>query len=89
MTHDAVRQRALHLVVIGDDDVHAELAGARHLGARVDAAVDGDEQLDAGGGELLDGGARDAVPFGEPVGEVRANVGAELLEDAAPGGRSP
>ena len=78
----AVRRRALHLVVVGDDDVHAELAGARHLGARVDAAVDRDEQLDAAGGELLHGGRRDPVPFGEPVRQMPAHVGAELLEDA-------
>ena len=85
---DAVRRRALHLVVIGDDDVHAELAGASHLGARVDAAVDRDQQLDAGGGELLDGRRRDPVAFGEPVRQMPAHVGAELLEDAAPAGTS-
>ena len=52
---DAVRQRALDLVVVGDDDVHAELVRPGHLVARADAAVDRHEQLDALGGELLDG----------------------------------
>ena len=79
---DAVRRRALHLVMIGDDDVHAERAGTGHLGARADAAVHRDEQFDAAGRKLFDGGRRDPVPLREPVGQIRAHVGAELLEDA-------
>ena len=80
--HDALRQRALDLVVVGDDDVHAELVRPGDFVAGADAAVDGDEQLDALAGELLDRRRGDAVAFGEAVRQAPAHVGAELLEHA-------
>ncbi len=45
-------------VVVGDDDLDAELPRARHLGDGGDPAVDGEDQPDALGGEALDGVGR-------------------------------
>ena len=80
--HDAVGQRALHLMMVGDDDVHAQLSGARHFVPRRDAAVDGDQQAHAGGGELFDRRRPRARTLGETVRQARAHVGAKLVEDA-------
>ena len=78
---DALREVALDLVVVGDHDVHAELAGAGDLGPRVAAAVHGDQQLDPLAGEVLDRARRDAVPLREAVGQVPAHVRAQVPED--------
>ena len=67
--HDALGQRSFDLVMVGDDDVHAERARQRDFVPRADAAVHGDEQLDAGGGEFLHRRRRDAVALGEAVGQ--------------------
>ena len=80
--HRAGGELALELVVVGDDDVHAERLRLRHLCPGVDAAVDGDEQLDAGAGELVDRRGRDPVALAEPVGQAPADVRAELGEHA-------
>ena len=78
---DAGRELAGQLVMVGDDDVHAELLRQPHLLDRVDAAVDGDQQTHAVGRQLLDGGGHDTVPFGEAVGQPPAHVGAQALQD--------
>ena len=60
--HDrACGQLRARAVMVGDDHVHAELAGARDLRTRGDAAVGGDQQPGAGGVQLLDARDRQAV----------------------------
>ena len=78
---DARRELAGQLVMVGDDDVHAQLLGQQHLLDCIDAAVDGDEQAHTVGRKLLDGGTQDVVPLGEAVGQPPAHIGAQTLQD--------
>ncbi len=75
-------QVALELVVVGDDDVHPERLGLGHLCASVDPAVDRDQELDPGGGQLVHRRRRDAVAVAEAVGQPPAHVRAQVAEDA-------
>ena len=68
-------------MVVGDDDVQPELAGARDLGDSRDPTVDGDHEVDTVGGELLDGLEREPIALVEPARQAPLDAGAELLED--------
>ena len=67
-------------MVVGDDDIHAELAGPRDGLGRRDAAVDGQQQARAGRRELLDARDRDAVAVLEATGQEGLDLGAEQAE---------
>ena len=74
---------AVRLVVIGDDQVDAELArAARRLGA-ADAAVDRDDQRHAVGVQPIDRRRLQAVAVAQPLGDEVHDVAAEHLERAA------
>ena len=77
------RQLLVGLVVIDDDDVAAELAGARQRLAAGGAAVDGDDELRAVLDEPLDGGGVGTVALEQPVGDVDARLEAVMREEAA------
>ncbi len=68
------------LVVVGDDDVHAELPGPGDLRDRGDAAIDGDQEADTGLRKLLDRGGGETVALLEPAGQVPLDVRAEALQ---------
>ena len=75
-------------MVVGDDDVDAELAGPRDLRDGGDAAVDGDDEIDPVGRELLDRLEREAVALVEPARQAPVDRRAELPQDEdADGGR--
>jgi hypothetical protein len=63
-------------VVVGDDHVEAEARGLGDLGGVADAAVDGDQQAHAVGGELGHGEVVEAVALAGAVGDVGADVAA-------------
>ena len=82
-TAQRVRQLGVRLVVVGDDQIDAELAGApRRLGA-ANAAVDRHDQLHAFGVQPIDRAGLQAVAVGQPLGNEVADVGAQQLERAA------
>ena len=69
-------------MVVGDDQIDAELArAARRLGA-ADAAVDRDDQRDAVGVQPLDRRRLQPVAVAQPLGDEVDDVGAEQLERA-------
>ena len=76
-------------MVIGDDDVDAELRGGGHLLPVRHAAVGRDDQPDALSMELADRVQVQAMPFGDPVRDVgehpRVEAGQDLVEHG--GGR--
>ena len=74
-------RRLTRPVVVGDDHVEPELARAGDLVDRGDPAVDGEHEVDAVRGELLDRLAGEAVALVEPTREAPFDVGAELTED--------
>ena len=77
------RQLGVRLVVVGDDQIDAELArAARRLGA-ADAAVDRDDQRDAVGVQPLDRRRLQPVAVLQPLGDEVDDVAAEQLERAA------
>ena len=85
---EAVRQRVARPMVVRDDDVEAELASARDLRDGGDAAVDGDDEVDPVGRELLDRLERKAVALVEPARQAPVDRRAELPQDEdADGGR--
>ena len=77
------RQLLVGLVVIDDDDVAAELAGARQRLAAGGAAVDGDDELGAVLDEPFDGRRVRAVAFEQAVGDVDARLQPVMREEAA------
>ena len=83
----AVGERLGRPVVIRDDDVQAELTGTRDLGHGGDAAVDGDDEVDAVGRELLDRLEREAVALVEAARKAPLDIGAELPQDENADGR--
>ena len=64
--------------MVGDDHVEADLARVGDLGVSADPAVDGDDQADAGRGELVERLGGDAVAVGEAVGQAPDHVGAHV-----------
>ena len=77
------RQLGVRLVVIGDDQVDAELArAARGVGA-ANAAVDRHDERDAVGVQPLDRRRLQAVAVAQPLRDEVDDVGAEQLERAA------
>ena len=83
MTARARRQLGVRLVVVGDDEVDAELARPeRRLGA-ADAAVHRDDERDAFGVQPLDRRRLQAVAVAHPFGNEVHDVAAEQLERAA------
>ena len=77
-----IGQLVVRFVMVGDDQVDAELAGAARRFRRADAAVDRDDQLHAFGVEAIDGARLQTVAVGQPFGNEVADVGAEQLERA-------
>ena len=77
------RQLRVRLVMIGDDQIDAELARApRRLGA-ADAAIHRHDQRDAVGVQPLDRRRLQAVAVLQPLRDEVDDVGAEQLERAA------
>ena len=74
---DGIRQDRPRLVMVGDDQIHAELAG--HVGGleRRDAAIDGDENARARLGQGAHRLAVEAVAFLDPMGDIEIDLGAE------------
>ena len=76
------RQLVVRLVVVGDDQVDAELARPPRRFDAADAAVDGNDQRDAVGVQPLDGRRLQAVAVAQPLGNEMDDVAAEHLERA-------
>ena len=74
------RQLARGLVMIGDDDAHAQGLGVGHLGHGRDARVHGNEPARAQFIQPGHAGEADAVAFLEPVGQEPVRVQAAMLE---------
>ena len=83
MTAKGVGQRALGLVVVGDDQVDAELAGAPCRLAGANAAVDRDDQPHAIGVQLLDRDRLQPVAVAHALGKKVDDVAAEHFERAS------
>ena len=85
----AVGQALLALVVIGDDELHAELSAHVGLVQCGNAAVHRDDQPHALGRELFDGGRIQAVALLQPAGNVIKAVRAQRAQafDQKTGGR--
>jgi hypothetical protein len=77
------RQRAIRFVVIGDDQVHAELACAQSRFGASNAAVNRDNEGHALGVEPIDGRTLQAVAVAQALGDEMHHVPAEQLERAA------
>ncbi len=70
-------------MVIGDDEIEAELARAtRRLGA-ADAAVDRDHDVHAFGMQPLEGGGLQAVAIPQPLGNEVRDLPAQKLDRAS------
>ncbi len=80
---ERARQRRLGLVVVADDQVDAQLAGAIGGGAAADAAVDRDDDPRAGGVQAIDVGRLQAVAVAQALGQEVRDVAAEQLQRAA------
>jgi hypothetical protein len=80
---DGIRQIAVGLVVVGDDEIEAQLARASRRVGAADAAVHGDDDLDALGVEPLERGRLQAVAIAEPLGDEMRHLPAEQLERTA------
>ena len=83
----AVRQRLSRAVVVGDDDVQAELLRPTHLVDRSDAAIDGEHEVDAVLGEALDRLGCEAVSLLEATRQPPLHVRAELPQHEHRNGR--
>ena len=77
-----IRQLGVRLVMVGDDQIDAELTRPARRLRRADAAVDRDDQLHAFGVQAIDRAGLQAVAVGQPFGNEMADVGAEQLERA-------
>ena len=75
-----VRQARGGQVVIGDDDVEPDAARIVDLGGGADAAVDGDDQPDAGSAQPLQRRGVQTIPLGVAVRHVDLAVGAQRGE---------
>ena len=65
--------------MVGDNQVQAEAAGAGRFGGGIDPAINGDNKIRAGGGNLLQCLPVQPVAFPEPAGQVKVDRrGAEL-----------
>ena len=83
MTASAGGSVAVRLVMVGDDQIDAELARApRGLGA-ADAAVDRDDQRHALGMQPVDRRGLEAIAVLQPFGDEVDDVAAEQLERPA------
>ena len=76
------RQRRVRLVMVGDDQIDAELAGAARRLDAADAAIDGDHEHDAVGVQPFDRGRLQAVAVAQPLRDEVHDVSAEHLERA-------
>ncbi len=88
--HQGVRLRkdGRRVMVVGDDQVDAELLRELRLGDRGDAAVHGDHDLRAVGRELAQRGRVEAVALLVAVRDVRADRNAKVPERAHEDGRA-
>ena len=73
-------QRLLALMMVGDDEINAQLLTQLRLAHGGDAAVHGDDQLDALGVELVDSDGIQAVALLQTAGNVAHRVGAVAAE---------
>ena len=71
---------ALRVVVIGDDQINAELSCDLGFFDRRDAAVDADDDVGALGRERFDGLGVEAVALFESVGDVGPDVGVRAAD---------
>jgi hypothetical protein len=78
---DGGRQRGGNGVVVDDDHVHAELAGACDLGDAGDAAVERDEEPGPLAGDALDGAGVESVPLVDAVRNVGLRWSADGVEE--------
>ena len=69
-------------MVVGDDDLDPQLLRQGDLLDSGDPAVDGDQQLRAALGQLLDVGRAQPVAVGQPVGDQPVALGAQLAQRA-------
>ncbi len=76
------QRRARYLVVVADDRVDAEIAGAGDFTVADAAAVDRNHEAGPGCGELADGAFVHAVAFAQPVRNVEDRLGAERAQEA-------
>ena len=76
------RQCALRLVMIGDDEIDAELARAQGRLAGANAAVDRDDELHAFAMQAIDCRRLQAVTVAQPLGDEVHDVATEQLEGA-------
>ena len=72
----AVGQLVRALVVVGNDQIDAELAGQSGGGVRGGAAVRGDDDVCAGVGKLLDDGRGQAVAVDEAIRQAHVGLDA-------------
>ncbi len=77
------RQLGVRLVMVGDDQIDAEVAGPPGRFRAANAAVDRHDQLHALAVQPFDGGGLQAVAVGQPFGNEVADVGAQQLQRAA------
>ena len=80
--HVGRRQRLVEMMMVGDDELHAQGPGPSGRLHGGDPAVHRDDQAAAVGGERLDGPRLEAVAVLEAVGHVPADAGADRLEAA-------
>ena len=67
-------------MVVGDDDVDAKRAGARHSLTRAYAGIRAHQQLHAGERGLFDDIDAHAVTFAQPVGDVAGGAPARQVD---------
>ena len=82
-------QRLLALMMVGDDEINAQLLTQLRLAHGGDTAVHGDDQLDALGVELVNGDGIQAVALLQTAGNVAHHiraVAAEKIRQQAGGG---
>ena len=83
-----VGQLGARLVVVGDDQLDAQLAGQGRLFHAGDAAIHGDDQLGPVGGQAADGLGVQPVAFVDAMGDVVAGLGAEQFQAEPEDGRA-
>ena len=77
------------LVMVGDDKIDAERCGVGGLINARDAAVDRDDQRDAGLGKGADGVAAETVALFDAAGDMQGHIraaGAEIIGEKTGGG---
>ena len=83
MIFSAAAASTFRFVVIGDDQIHAELPCAQGRFSASDAAIDRDDERHAFGVEAIDCGTLQAVAVAQPLRDEMHHVPAEQLERAA------